>query len=323
MIRRDRKKVATPSALTPPKGRGIKEHERAKKHYKKEQARLRRARRKAVIKNFEFSAYSDASVKEALQALFEGKCAYCETLYASSHPMDVEHFRPKSEVRLHDGTVVQQGGYWWLAAEWTNLLPSCIDCNRERNQVEALSGGGKREMKSGKACLFPLLDEAKRVTFDSKDKLEQERPALLDPCERDLAIEKHLLFLPNGLVTAALDDTRRPSERGLRSIEIYGLNRTELVRARQLVLRFVQHRLLVIEALARVLDRTNLPPDLPLLLEEIIHREFEVLWEMRADDQPFAQMVRQVTDEAMKSFETSSPAAPQRRSPPDRFQEGP
>jgi uncharacterized protein (TIGR02646 family) len=304
MIRRDRSKVATPTALAPPKGKGVKEHERATEHYEKEAARAKKAGDDSIIESFAFSAYSDDSVKEVLQEIFEGKCAYCETLYASSQPMDVEHFRPKSEIRLHDGTVLRPG-YWWLAAEWTNLLPSCIDCNRERNQVERLIGGGTQGTKSGKECLFPLLDEAKRVNFLSRDKLEQERPALLNPCERDLAIEKHLRFLPDGLVTAALDENQRPSERGLRSIEIYGLNRTELVRARQLVLRFVQHRLLVVEALARVLDHKDLPADLPLLIEEIIDREFQVLREMRADDQPFAQMVRQVTDEAMKSFQES------------------
>ncbi|NOK33868.1 hypothetical protein HMI49_11720 [Corallococcus exercitus] len=304
MIRRDRSRVAVVSALTASKGKGVREYERAKKHYESEEARAKEAGDTSVIKSFTFSAYSDASVKEALHALFEGKCAYCETLYAASQPMDVEHFRPKSEIRLHDGTVLVPG-YWWLAAEWTNLLPSCIDCNRERNQVERHGDGSTAERKSGKECLFPLLDETKRVNFATRDKLEQEQPTLLDPCERNLAVENHLRFRPDGLIIAALDEHNRPSERGLRSIEVYGLNRTELVRARQLVLRFIQHRLLVVNALARVLDYTNHSADLSLLIEEIIDRELQVLREMRADDQPFAQMVRQVTDEAMKSFEES------------------
>ena len=27
-------------------------------------------------------------------------------------------------------------GYWWLAAAWKNLLPSCPPCNQRRRQVE-------------------------------------------------------------------------------------------------------------------------------------------------------------------------------------------
>ncbi|MEF9674035.1 hypothetical protein QNM99_25505 [Pseudomonas sp. PCH446] len=45
--------------------------------------------------------------------------------------MDVEHYRPKGAVSED----ASHPGYWWVAMDWDNLLPSCIDCNRKRKQV--------------------------------------------------------------------------------------------------------------------------------------------------------------------------------------------
>ena len=44
----------------------------------------------------------DAEVKAALEKLFYGKCAYCETFYSVQAPVDVEHYRPKSAVEGDD-----------------------------------------------------------------------------------------------------------------------------------------------------------------------------------------------------------------------------
>ncbi|MEK9939970.1 MAG: hypothetical protein VW548_03245, partial [Methylotenera sp.] len=78
-------------------------------------------------KAFEFKAYKNDDVRHALFTLFHGKCAYCEARYDTTAPVDIEHFRPKGGI---DGT--DHLGYWWFAATWLNLLPSCIDCNRKR-----------------------------------------------------------------------------------------------------------------------------------------------------------------------------------------------
>ena len=37
-------------------------------------------------------------MKRRLDLLFHGKCAYCETFYSASAPVDVEHYRPKGAV---------------------------------------------------------------------------------------------------------------------------------------------------------------------------------------------------------------------------------
>jgi uncharacterized protein (TIGR02646 family) len=285
VIRRERPSVI-PKALDGKQSRGGKELVRAVKHYE--------PARDTVPSHgtFTFKAYSDASVKSALTALFQGKCAYCEALYASTQPMDVEHFRPKSEILLDDGQILR--GYWWLAASWTNLLPSCIDCNRERGQDELFTDGSRRAAKSGKQSRFPVEDETQRVRDRTSPlRIDDERPLLLDPCEIGIDPADHLEFMADGLARAR-------TERGRRSIEIYGLNRTELVRARKQVALFVRHRLNVLDALVQLLDPAlGLSSGARDIVTDLIDYELEALRELGDDDQPFAQMVRQITREAL------------------------
>jgi len=76
-------------------------------------------------------------VIDKLNIWYHHKCAYCERIYK----LDVEHYRPKAEVRDEHNNIVQitdvagnlvdHPGYYWLCYEWSNLIPSCISCNRE------------------------------------------------------------------------------------------------------------------------------------------------------------------------------------------------
>lgn len=59
------------------------------------------------------SRYKMADIKERLQAIYHGKCAFCER---KNERWDVEHFRPKSI-------------YYWLTYSWDNLLLACPTCN--------------------------------------------------------------------------------------------------------------------------------------------------------------------------------------------------
>ena len=69
---------------------------------------------------YTFSRYKEDEVKDALEELFHGKCAYCESRFAHVAPEDIEHWRPKGGVALANGTI-QKPGYYWLAATWSNL----------------------------------------------------------------------------------------------------------------------------------------------------------------------------------------------------------
>jgi hypothetical protein len=108
--------------------------------------------------------------------VFAGKCAYCEGKVTPQSFGDAEHWRPKGAVgRLRTNgridPVERNGtphpGYWWLAYEWTNLLPACQRCN---------SGDGK-------GIQFPIGgDYVFEPNGDSIEELDRhERPLLLHP----------------------------------------------------------------------------------------------------------------------------------------------
>jgi uncharacterized protein (TIGR02646 family) len=172
---------------------------------------------------FEFKAYKEDDVVKALRAMFNKKCSYCEFNYAAGGSEDVEHFRPKGGVIINGK--LAQPGYYWLAAAWRNLLPSCIDCNRKR--TKEFTDGATRV--SGKANLFPVADESRR--WRSHRAKNREDPLLLNPCDDDP--EQHLEFLHKGLVRPALDAGGTPSRKGKASIEVYGLTRQDLVEQRE------------------------------------------------------------------------------------------
>lgn len=193
-------------------------------------------------KAYPFTAYKGQDVKRALETLFHGKCAYCETRYSISAPVDVEHYRPKNAVAEDKG----HSGYWWLAMDWENLLPSCIDCNRRRGQVivgpssslEILaSTSTPARTNAGKKDCFPLAAHGTRATAETEN-LEDEHALLIDPCRDDPCQFLTYSFdpaRPLGLVLPSGDENART--RGATSIQVYGLNRLALVQERTGILR--------------------------------------------------------------------------------------
>ncbi|MBD9560653.1 HNH endonuclease [Ensifer sp. ENS03] len=228
----DRKGVFVPDSLQA-EGAGPRELKRAQAHQNNDAPQK---------KAFPYAAYKGSDVKLALETLFHGKCAYCETRYSTSAPVDIEHYRPKgavAEAPLH-------GGYWWIAMDWENLLPSCIDCNRRRDQVlvdvsasleELAASATPAKSAAGKKDSFPLADERLRVLAQSTN-FSDEGALLLDPCRDDPAECLTYNFdpvRPLGLMVPAGDD--RSMLRGAVSIQVYGLNRLRLVQDRTEVLR--------------------------------------------------------------------------------------
>lgn len=180
---------------------------------------------------FNFSVYKNQQIKDTLLKLTHKKCSYCESPIGPTQPVDVEHFRPKSI-------------YYWLAADWDNLLSSCIDCNRARKQKVP---GQSERILLGKKDQFPLrkmtageddqITESRRLKSDDTA-IHSEPRLLLDP-----AIDKpeaHLDFLAEGgLVRPRLlngqdqpDPNGSPSQMGEASIKVYALQREGLVFAR-------------------------------------------------------------------------------------------
>jgi hypothetical protein len=160
-----------------------------------------------------------------LTNFFYGKCAYCENNIEGGFVGDAEHYRPKGAVtEMRDGRLVRverdgqpHRGYYWLAYDWRNLIPSCERCNAVH----------------GKRTQFPVVGNRvfdETVGPDTKTLNSLEKPLLLhpypdDPDDPDDPAD-HIVFTPDGKVVGR-------DEKGEKSIEILDLNRDGLVNLRR------------------------------------------------------------------------------------------
>ena len=191
-------------------------------------------------------------VEDKLAIAYKNKCAYCERICKA----DIEHYRPKKGVD-NDST---HPGYYWLCYEWTNLIPSCITCNREgakhnkfpvigpRVSEPALLNDGNLNLALCKVSIAPLLDE---------------RPYLLHP-EVDRPenyFEFELDSNGAGIRIVGIDG----EDRGNRTIQICLLNRNELT----------------LDRVERVIDD----------FKEAVHCIFAQLDREEIDDQQFADYI--------------------------------
>lgn len=233
-----------------------------------------------------FKAYKLPGVVKALNDLFNAKCAYCESNIGATQPTDVEHFRPKGGYVVRDKVtkkeVFKRPGYHWLAASWDNLIPSCIDCNRERFQE--LADGDFRLL--GKANKFPLVSERTRAVKEGDEK--REKHLLLNPCLDKP--EKYLEFTEEGQVRAALDLRNKENPRGKNSIVVYGLARKGLAHRRFPRAREV---LASIKRLKRLEVELNARPE-SLNLQEMLLEEMVTLKTYMLPTEEYAGMSRQL-----------------------------
>jgi uncharacterized protein (TIGR02646 family) len=287
MLRVARANVAAPPVLVVKDGLGDKERKRAEKYF----AQLAKGLRPA--KKIDFAVYKQPEVRAALVALFGNKCAYCESDYTAVHPVDVEHWRPKGAVITADGTELPLG-YHWLASSWENLLPSCIDCNRERGQHTLPQG---RTVKSGKAERFPLADETKRASKPAD--VAGESPLLLNPCDDEP--DDHLEYFDADPERALMRE-RASSRKGRTSIDIYGLNRDGLVRARHRHLNDVEIALSRLRRDIGFLDRDDLPATLRPALEDSVSESLKQLQAYRRPHGLYCALVRARVDPELRAL---------------------
>jgi uncharacterized protein (TIGR02646 family) len=253
----DRRRRRCPDLLDGPQSRGAQE-ERDAVAYAANPALDRRGKPKP----FRHACYRDPDVRDAINELFHGKCAYCESRYLATQPVEVEHYRPK---RL----------YPWLGADWSNLLASCIDCNRERYQHGA---SGRR--KSGKHDHFPLVDDRMRSTERGTEHREQR--LLLDPTVDD-DVESVLQFGDGGVVNGT-------DQRSRETIRVLGLDREGLRRSR------ADHLIIVdtqIERVLRLTDRLATGAADPYVEEDLARELGELKRLLDEASQPFVAMTRQ------------------------------
>lgn len=207
MIRSDRHRVSAPAVLAESdRVQNLREHAR---HFF---ASTEQADRQRQF-DFDDTPLREAAVTHALTELFDGRCAFC------SSPFDrqlVPHrFRPAQAAVASDGAV-QRGHYFRLAYEWFNLYPACTACS------------------AAQGAKFPVARNRMPLGVPWEE-LRDEDALLLDPCADDP--EQHLVYLPSGEVVA-------PGERGRVTVDVFALNRSELVGARRQVAADARERYL-------------------------------------------------------------------------------
>ena len=252
-------------------------------------------------KGYPFKEYKGYDVTLALAALFHNKCAYCESDLGDT--LDVEHFRPKGGVtdeHLHKG-------YWWLAHQWENLLPSCPPCNQRRRQhlvteamtVDELTKVMARRPRDshGKANQFPVRGAR---AFCEADDLDDERPALINPTTEHPA--PFLRWSKTGDFSIILPaGTAEEEERALATIAAFALNRVRLVQSRTRILNELRFHASEIRK-ALMVDSMNAGA-MSATLEESLRR-VAVLRRLHEPDQPYSAMVKAFVDELAAELRT-------------------
>lgn len=289
MIKVDRAQVPKPSALDKKNREGKTETERAIEHYTS-----------PVFDgtNFNFKVYSDSEVKESLIKLFKGKCAYCESTFLHVYSGDVEHFRPKGEIE--EATPDKKPGYYWLAADWDNLLLSCRNCNQKLSH-SIYGSASKKTM--GKMNQFPLSDSSKYVRkHDHPNGItdEERYRLLLNPCTDNP--EEHLEYGKEGVIRPKKDAAGTQSIMAKTSIDVYVLQRVYLVQSREKVLIEMQAQI------QRVKEATKNYSDIigygdttkKFYFERVLKRELERLKKFLNPEEQYVGMARQVVGEFLK-----------------------
>ena len=186
-----------------------------------------RARAKAatdeVIANGKPDKWKDtiwSALKQYLYLLSENKCGYCEVDVFPVSLGEVEHYRPKG--RVDEDTAAKHQGYYWLAYDPNNYVPTCPQCNGGKGKTNRFPISGKRSTKPG-------------------DDLAAEKPLLLNPFHKE-SPAKHLRFHVRE-DDPAFGQIKGRTPTGKKSEEIYRLNRGGLLTSRKQELTVLLERL--------------------------------------------------------------------------------
>jgi uncharacterized protein (TIGR02646 family) len=289
MIKIDRSKVLKPSALDKKNREGKTETERAIEHYT------------SVAfdgTNFDFKVYSDSEVKGSLIELFKGKCSYCESAFLHVYSGDVEHFRPKGEIE--EGIPDKKPGYYWLAADWDNLLLSCRNCNQKLSH-SIYGVANKKTM--GKMNQFPLSDLTRYIRIHNHPNgVKDEEPyrLLLNPCVDNP--EEHLEYGDEGVIRPKKVFGGNDSIKAKTSIDVYVLQRVHLVQSREKILIEIQAQIQrVKEATQNYNDSLGSGDTTKMFyFERVLKRELERLKKFLNPEEQYLGMARQVVGEFLK-----------------------
>ena len=258
------------------------------------------------LDGFEFEAYKDKTVRNALREMFHGKCAYCESKIASGSDTDIEHYRPKGNVIGAD----DHPGYWWLAMVWENLVLSCPHCNQRRKQEfkpedqpdgrDSPGFDGHRVVTTGKVDHFPMVDGI-YVTVHTED-IKTEKPVFIDPTVSDPETLITYDFADHLNVTILGKDT---DGRAKGTIDLLGLNRRWLKEARMTKMASLHLAAQSIQRHKDQLEDAQTPRETEIAISNL---KFELV-RLREDcksNQPYAGLSRAFYRKQLAIIETAT-----------------
>lgn len=253
----------------------------------------------------DYTVYADKKVRKLLVKMFHGKCAYCESKITAIYNGDIEHFRPKGEI--HEATP-KKPGYFWLAAEWDNLLFACPFCN-QTNTHEFKNGDDIEEAVFGKLNQFPLDSEGNRLNYNHgliyfTDKvvyqkafyLEESERLLLNPCKDD-NIQKYFKFDDDGAIITNDSLTDFEERKALKSIFTYALHRLPLTIAREQKIIEIKAQIKRVEnAIINYNNYMDVSDYERVRFESIMREEMRILKKYKDPDQEYAGLARYIID---------------------------
>ncbi|WP_298516419.1 AAA family ATPase [uncultured Kordia sp.] len=232
MIKVDRHKIAIPAFFS------SKEYEQLQQEINDFYSLHKNSRAQRTFTE----GYLPNEVSDMLAELFDHKCAFCESHLRRGKPgyeSYLNRFRPTKNSQGFDTKEIDQDHYWWLTYEWENLYMICHACQRFKSNV------------------FPV--EGKRATMKtSYDQISKKENAfLIDPCNEDPSqffdfnlstleiIPKQTYSYPDFLLksTDFSEQLEANIQRAEATIQILGLNRTDLIDERENIAREIQKEL--------------------------------------------------------------------------------
>jgi uncharacterized protein (TIGR02646 family) len=252
-----------------------------------------------------YTVYKEKTVRELLQKMCYGKCAYCESRITAIYSGDIDHFRPKKH-------------YKWLAADWENLLFACPFCNQ--TYTHKITKDGKiEEVVQGKLDQFPLLDKAYQLTIEQgnifltdvktyKEAFDREERLrlLIKPCT-DENIEACFKYDDHGLILVGdglEPTTRRKAEK---SIEVYALQRLGLVQAREAKVIQIKAQIKRIELAIANLNKHFEGSEVErTYYEGKVREEMQILKRFQDPDQEYAGLARYIIRSYFQHFNTGN-----------------
>jgi hypothetical protein len=255
-----------------------------------------------------------AAIKTFLMTnIFHGKCAYCETQTGQFY-YDAEHYRPKGMVTVladdgesqqritaedESGRAIDHPGYFWLAYEWKNLVPSCKSCNGPGGKmtqfpVQQFHVFLKRLTLEEATAMVPPPYQSPTwpgmyyLRTEQLDALEE--PLLLHPyLDNENDPRRHIRFGYKGIEYAVNN-----SPKGLHSIKVFRLGKDTLREERYKIQKRAVTQLT--GAYAHFLQFENLSP------EEAWRRAREAICEFEQGTTAYCAAALDYVDESLKIF---------------------